>query len=131
MKPPKAKPRGVAKDSPKAEPRPKSVALTDDDVFNFIEMLTPDMTIGAFKHLTKKLDTWESHAVTTLRRMLIFSIVRDLADVDKCTPGLYQAAMRLLDTDTVAAPAMTGEELTQTQKMLSTLPFSKEELNTP
>lgn len=69
-----------------------------------------------------------SNKVTILNEMLLDSLVRDLKDPDKCTPGLYTVVRGIVNDNREAADAISKDALDEVVKaMANAAPFKIKE----
>jgi hypothetical protein len=57
--------------------------------------------------------------VNILNEMLLDSLVRDLKDPDKCTPGLYTVVRGIVNDNREAADAISKDALEEVTKAMS------------
>jgi hypothetical protein len=105
-------------------PKDPTVALKERVLitpeFEFDDLPLKDLEIIHRKVLDslKKVDTSLND---TLRRVLVQCITQDLHDPEKCTPGLYQAALRLIGEELGGADmegVVTGMKVKELTKNL-------------
>lgn len=87
-----------------------------DDI---LEALSDSECVRLLPKLQMRLKQYDAKQNDTLRRLLIGNIIRDLEDPDKCTPGLYQAALRLLGEEVpMIDSAVAGGRVEEIKKIL-------------
>lgn len=98
--------------------------MLPDDVTEILEMLTDNQCQALLPLLQTRLRKYDSSQNDMLRRKLVSNIIRDLDSEDKCTPGLYQAALRLLgeDVSMIDQALVPGSRVAE---IASQLPFKK------
>jgi hypothetical protein len=98
--------------------------LLPDDVNEILDMLTDTQCMALLPLLQVRLRKFDSSQNDMLRRKLVSNIIRDLDDDSKCTPGLYQAALRLLgeDVSMIDQAMVPGSRVAE---IAAQLPFKK------
>jgi len=92
------------------------------EINELLDMLSDEQCVSLLPMLQIRLRKFDGSQNDTLRRKLVGNIIRDLDDPDKCTPGLYQAALRLLGEDSamIDQPMVPGARVAE---IANQLPF--------
>lgn len=93
MPPKKAKPKKAIAKVLAEVPAKEQFAKPSDLVGELSDLFLTDM----LPLIQIRLKKFDGELNDTLRRKLIINLVRDMDDPEKCTPGLYQAVLRLLN----------------------------------
>lgn len=96
---------------------PKVECATASDLVNEL----PDkMLVDMLPLIHVRLKKFDETLNTTIKRRLLIAMTKDLEDPDKCTPGLYQAVLRLI-----------GEQIPLNEDMISGSRISELEKDLP
>ena len=85
-----------------------------------VDELPDKMLVDMLPLIHVRLKKFDETLNTTIKRRLLMAMTKDLEDPDKCTPGLYQAVLRLI-----------GEQIPLNEDMISGSRISELEKDLP